>query len=243
MASFFTSLGLPYRCHNKMLEIACFNSSSAIAAAKAGADRIELCADYAAGGVTPTLDSLRQIRKETNLPVNVMIRPRAGDFTYTDTEFRHMREEIEQFKPEVNGFVFGILDDTNHVDLERNKELVALATPLPCTFHRAIDQAPDLSTATEQLIQCGFKSILTSGGEANAVAGVARVAELQKEFGQRISIIVGGGVRSANVETLKQQTNVEWYHSAAITEPGETADGNEVTELQHVLCSNNQIRA
>jgi copper homeostasis protein len=216
-----------------MLEIACFNSASAILAAHAGANRIELCADYAAGGVTPSVQSLHQLKPEITIPINVMIRPRAGDFVYTNEEFEQMRSEIELFKPQVNGFVFGISNEKNQVDQDRNRALVELAAPLPCTFHRAFDQVPDMIVATEQLIQCGFKFILTSGGQLNAVAGAKNVADLQQKFGKQISFILGGGVRSSNIESLKLQTKVEWYHSAAITQAGESVDKEEVVMLQY----------
>lgn len=221
-----------------MLEVACFNASSAIAAAEAGADRIELCADYAAGGVTPSADALNEIRNATTKPVNVMIRPRPGDFVYTTLQHYQMKLDIVNFKPVVSGFVFGILDSENRVDEARNRELVDLAAGLPCTFHRAFDAVPDQAEAVESLIRCGFTSILTSGGQADAVAGAGFVAHLQKDFGDRIKFILGGGVRSTNIAALRQQTNVAWYHSAAITQPGENVDKEEVSSLQSILKSN-----
>ncbi|KAF2639952.1 hypothetical protein P280DRAFT_469692 [Massarina eburnea CBS 473.64] len=214
-----------------MLEIACFNAESAIAASKAGADRIELCADYAAGGVTPLPSTLHQVRKETATPINVMIRPRGGDFVYSDEEFERMKTDIDSYKGSASGFVFGILDERNRVDIQRNGELVMLATPLPCTFHRAFDQTMKKSEAAEQLVECGFKAILTSGGLFDAVAGADKVGELQKDWGSKITIILGGGVRSSNISVLREKTRVEWYHSAAITMPGETVDPVEVEKL------------
>lgn len=218
-----------------MLEIACFNVSAAIVAAKAGADRIELCADYAKGGITPSYASLERIRQEITIPINVMIRPRAGNFVYTDVELFQMRSDIERFKTVADGFVFGVLDDKNHVDYDRNRDLVQLATPLPCTFHRAFDQATDLPEATARIIDCGFTSVLTSGGQATAIAGADSVTHLQRKFGDKISFILGGGVRSSNIDSLRHQTNVSWYHSAAIMQPGETADQKEVERLQNIL--------
>ncbi|KAF2267397.1 hypothetical protein CC78DRAFT_76472 [Lojkania enalia] len=218
-----------------MLEIACFNTSSSLTAARAGADRIELCSDYAAGGVTPSQTSLQDVRRQTEKPVNVMIRPRPGNFLYSTAEFEQMKSEIKQSKPHASGFVFGILDANNYVDMERNRLLVRLAAPLPCTFHRAFDQISNLEKATEQVIECGFTSILTSGGKVDAWSGAQTVTKLQKQFGSRILFILGGGVRSTNIETLKQQTNVLWYHSAAITQPGESADEGEVVRLHELL--------
>jgi copper homeostasis protein len=218
-----------------MLEIACFNATSAILAAGAGADRVELCSDYAVGGLTPSIDSLRRVRKEITQPVNVMIRPRPGDFSYSGAEFEQMKLDIQSFKQEASGFVFGILDHKNCVDEARNADLVQLAAPLPCTFHRAFDQIPEKFQAAKQLIECGFASILTSGGQADAVSGAAKVAELQQELGNSIELILGGGIRFTNIETLKRKTKVRWYHSAAITGPGEAVDPNEVQKLKSQL--------
>lgn len=221
--------------HAAMLEIACFNSSSAIAAAKAGADRIELCANYAAGGVTPSLASLPSIREASTILINIMIRPRAGDFIYTKEEFAQMKVEVGLFKPLASGFVFGILDPDNHVDEGRNSELVDLAAPLPCTFHRAIDEVQDIDEAVNAVIRCGFKSILTSGRMKNAIEGAEKVALLQANLGSQIIFILGGGIRSMNVERLIRKTNVHWVHSAAITKPGEDVDAEEVRKLQEIL--------
>lgn len=218
-----------------MLEIACFNASSAIAAAKAGADRIELCADYGAGGVTPSMSCVHEVHDAVSIPINIMIRPRAGNFNYTAAEFSQMKFEIEEFKELASGFVFGILDSGKRVDEGRNRELVELAAALPCTFHRAIDEVDDLSRAVESVIACGFRSILTSGGEKSASEGADKVAELQEERGQKISLILGGGVRSSNAARLKEKTAVSWLHSAAITKLGEDADTAEVRLMRQAL--------
>jgi copper homeostasis protein len=218
-----------------MLEIACFNTTSAVAAATAGADRIELCADYAAEGVTPSLDTLQQVKKDVKIPINVMIRPRGGDFNYSNAEFQKMKSGIETFKSEADGFVFGILDAKYRVDEQRSQELVELAVPLPCTFHRAFDQVPNPEKAVKQLINCGVASILTSGGLGDAEDGAERVAQLYGEFGSEITFILGGGVRSKNVEALQKETKVEWFHSSAITEPGEDVDEDEVARLKSLL--------
>lgn len=218
-----------------MLEIACFNAHSAIIAANSGADRIELCADYAIGGVTPSHDTLRSLRDQTDVSVYVMIRPRGGDFTYSNDDLKQMEKSIEVLKPLANGFVFGILDDQGQVDQSSNRHLVDLAAPLPCTFHRAFDQILDMSKAVYDIIHCGFKSILTSGGPADAAAGAKTVGELQKEYGTRITFILGGGIRSTNIQALQHITGVGWYHSAAITSPGEMADAQEISKLQTIL--------
>jgi copper homeostasis protein len=221
--------------NTNMLEIACFNASSALSAGRAGADRIELCADYAAGGVTPPISWIHEVCQAVSIPVNVMIRPRAGDFSYTAAEFEQMKHDIGALRDSASGFVFGILDSEKHVDEARNKELVELAAPLPCTFHRAIDEVEELGRAVESVIRCGFTSILTSGGEKSAAEGAERATELQEHYGQDISLILGGGVRSANLAELKERTAVPWLHSAAITRPGEDVDSEEVRTMQQAL--------
>lgn len=219
-----------------MLETAVFTPSSAILAAGAGSNRLELCANYSAGGVTPSIKTLLHVREHVqDLPINVMIRPRPGDFMYSAAEFERMRHDIALFSNLASGFVFGILDANGRVDVARNAELVDIAAPLPCTFHRAIDEVEDLEEAVEMVIRCGFRRVLTSGGAKTAEEGSERLKSLQKYFGDIISIVVGGGVRSGNVQDLKSRTGVEWVHSAAITGEGEEVDGEEVGRIQDAL--------
>ncbi|KAF2631801.1 hypothetical protein BU25DRAFT_197168 [Macroventuria anomochaeta] len=231
------------------LEIACFNASSAIAAVKAGANRIELCADYAAGGVTPSLSTLQAIcaavpdlqqptpRDGFGITINVMIRPRGGEFSYTPAEFDQMKKDIEMFKESkrVDGFVFGILCENKMLDEKRNRELVEAAKPLPCTFHRAIDEVEDLDVAVETIIDCGFKSILTSGGANTASEGMHVVRYLQEKYHGKLDVIIGGGIRSTNVLKLKGETGVKWLHSAALTGDGEEVDEEEVRRMLILL--------
>lgn len=225
-----------------MLEIACFNDPSAILAAKSGVGRIELCADYAAGGITPSLSTLHTIRdalQKSNLKIriNVMIRPRGGHFTCSVAEFSQMKSNVELFKASnaADGFVLGILTADKKIDQERNSELVEAANPLPCTFHRALDDVEDLDAAVETIIDCGFTSILTSGGRRSAMGGRERIKELQEKYGERISFILGGGVRSTNVLNLKNETGVQWVHSAAITGSDEEVDEQEVRKMVELL--------
>ncbi|KAF2028753.1 hypothetical protein EK21DRAFT_113607 [Setomelanomma holmii] len=221
-----------------MLEIACFTSSSALTATHHGADRIELCSSYALGGVTPPVSSLLAIRQESSIPINIMIRTRGGNFHYSAAEFERMRLDIALFAPLASGFVFGILDAHGHVDVARNSELVDIASPLPCTFHRAIDEVGDLDAGLEKVIACGFKSVLLSGGCKSAEEGKDRVKALQEKFGSRVSLVLGGGVRSGNVGELKRGTGVEWLHSAAITvQESEEVDGEEVRKMKEIVGS------
>jgi copper homeostasis protein len=218
------------------LEIACFTTNSALIAQSAGADRVELCDGMSVGGLTPDHTSLAAIRNRITIPVNIMIRPRGGDFVYTDAEFEQMKGDIAHFKALASGFVFGLLSPAGGVDVERNRELVELAQPLPCTFHRAFDEtAPGTYDALEDVITCGFKTILTSGCEANAVAGVEVLAELVKRAQGRIAIMPGGSVRSSNVKSLRERTGADWYHSSAVVGEGDVASSAEVHLLKEVL--------
>ncbi|KAL5114410.1 hypothetical protein ACEQ8H_007721 [Pleosporales sp. CAS-2024a] len=219
------------------LEIACFTPSSALTAARSGADRIELCASYALGGVTPDISSLVAIRREIPpcIPIHIMIRPRAGNFHYSTAEFEVMRSQVALFAPLASGFVFGILDAGGRVDVARNSELVDIAAPLACTFHRAVDEAGDLEGAVETVAACGFRSVLTSGGSKSAVQGVGRLKKLVDRYGANISVVVGGGVRRGNVKEIKTATGAEWVHSAAITGEGEEVDSDEVRGIKEAL--------
>ena len=218
------------------LEIACFNLKSAIIAQENGADRVELCAEMKEGGTTPDFEITKQARKELTIDLNVMIRPRGGDFVYTNAEFEQMKAEILAFKKlNVDGFVFGILDKDGNFDKEQNMELVALANPIPCTFHRAFDVVNNVFQSLESVIECGFKTILTSGQKENVVEGITILAELVKKANNRIVIMSGGGLRSTNIGLLKEKTKAVFYHSSAIVDSGETANGDEVKALRRKL--------
>jgi copper homeostasis protein len=219
-----------------LLEIACFNAESALIAESSGADRIELCKEQALGGTTPLISTFQSVKEAVKIPVNVMIRPRGMDFVYDDDEFLQMKKGIERFA-RADGFVFGILRD-GKVDIERCRILVEKAEGKPCTFHRAFDEIPEsqMMAELEVLVSCGFKSVLTSGGRKNALEGRKILAELVEAAKKRIDIIVGGGVRSSNLEMLRRETSAGWFHSSAIVEPGgEVASRDEVTRLTEIM--------
>ncbi|MDI6049114.1 copper homeostasis protein CutC [Flavobacterium sp. XS2P24] len=215
------------------LEIACFNLESARIAQENGADRVELCANMKEGGTTPDFEITKAVRDILSIDLNVMIRPRGGNFVYSDFEFEQMKTEIQQFKKlKVDGFVFGILKEDGSLNKEQNAELVALANPLPCTFHRAFDGIKNKFQALESLIECGFKTILTSGVETNVTEGIDVLATLKEKANDRITIMPGGGLRSTNIGVLKEKTKAVFYHSSAITDSSEIANGNEVKALK-----------
>jgi copper homeostasis protein len=225
------------RC-DAYLEIACFNVESVLIAVNAGADRIEFCADRTSGGITPSLPALNDVKSKCTEPIHVMIRPRGGDFVYTDVEFTRMKNDIRNIMSLggiAGGFVFGILDSKNQVDLKRNAELVALANPLPCTFHRAFDEIQDMGKALEDIIACGFDTILTSGGPQDAVAGVEALERLVHKARDRIKIMPGGSVRSPNIKFLVDKTKAEWYHSAAILHGDDLPSWDEIRLLKAAI--------
>lgn len=218
---------------NMSLEIACFNADSARAAAKAGADRIELCADRPLGGTTPTIEVFQQVKSSIDsIPINVMIRPRGGNFVYSDEEFKEMKQSITAFKEQgADGFVFGILIN-GCVDVERCRQLAQLAGR-PCTLHRAFDEVKFIMGTA--IWYCGFQSILTSGGQHDAVEGIEKLTILVRLARSRhIQVIVGGGVRSSNVSAL-MKTEALWYHSSALLPGEDIASEDEIQQIKTIL--------
>ncbi|KAL6242150.1 hypothetical protein RBB50_011062 [Rhinocladiella similis] len=224
-----------------LLEIACFNPESAIAAISSGADRIELCDNADLGGTTPPASWLSKIRSNVKakpeIPINIMVRPRGGNFVYTRKEYEMMEETIASLKATgvVDGFVFGILRSDGTVDVEKTKELVALAHPLPCTFHRAFDEVEDLSRALEDVISCGVSTILTSGGASNALQGAEVLRQLVQDAAGRVTIMPGGGVRSTNLKLLHETIGSSAYHSSALIAPESVADMQEIHRMIDIL--------
>ena len=218
------------------LEIACFNNNAARIAQQNGADRIELCANMNLGGTTPDLEDIKTLRSEIHILFNVMVRPRGGNFVYTDDEFEQMKTDIKAFKElKVDGFVFGILDGNNQINVAQNKALVALAAPIPCTFHRAFDQIHDQIAAIDTLVACGFKTILTSGTANNVTDGLQSLKILAKHAKNKITLMPGGGLRSSNCKQVKKNTHANYYHSSAITDNSENPNPTEVALLKKNL--------
>ncbi|MFY7742006.1 MAG: copper homeostasis protein CutC [Flavobacterium sp.] len=221
----------------KKLEIACFNLESALIAQKAGADRVELCADISVGGITPNLEMIQQARQHLSIDLNVMIRPRGGNFVYSEAEYKQIKSEIETIKKlGVNGFVFGILKEDKTINIEQNSELMELAKPFPCTFHRAFDEVLEHTKALEDVISCGFSTILTSGTFPNVMEGKEVLKLLVKQAKNRIEIMPGGGLRSTNISDLDEIVNANWYHSSAIT------DGSEITNIEEIIQLKNKLQ-
>jgi len=196
------------------LEISVETLEAALAAERGGADRIELCRNLSIGGVTPGADLLRAVRAQVRIPIFSMIRPRAGDFVYSGTEFSEMRRSIADAKESgMDGVVLGVLTKDHRVDVERTRAIAEFAKPLPVTYHRAFDEAPDLRQALEDVIQSGAKRILTSGGAKSAMEGAAVLAELLEAAGDRIVIVPGAGISARNIEQVAKQTGAREFHS------------------------------
>lgn len=218
------------------LEIACFNLESCLLAQQSGADRIEFCADYSVGGVTPNHHDILKAREILHTPLHVIIRPRGGIFNYNQSEIDIMKKDIEFCKTNyINGVVFGVLTNDKKINKTINKELVELAGSMSTTFHRAIDECDDIDEAMNDLISLGFNRVLTSGGKSNALEGFKVLKDCQNSFGDKIIIIPGGGIRHNNIKELIQETNCKEYHSAAILNKIEQVDLEEVKQLKSML--------
>lgn len=198
-----------------LIEICAGSIASALAAQEGGANRIELCDNLSEGGTTPSIGMITTVKKLLQIPVYVLIRPRAGDFLYTDAELDSMEADIDFCKiAGVDGFVFGVLDADGNVDEERNRRLIETAYPLPCTFHRAFDVCASPFDALEAIIECGFTRLLSSGQQASAPAGAALLGELVKRAGDRLIIMPGGGIREENAAALVKETRAVEYHAS-----------------------------
>ncbi|MDO5614584.1 MAG: copper homeostasis protein CutC [Cruoricaptor ignavus] len=219
-----------------MLEIACFEITSAETALRSVADRIEFCAEQQLGGITPNIDEFRYLKSAYHKPIYIMIRPKGGSFLYSNEEFEEMKHDILEFKKSgADGFVFGILTSGNRVDIEKNKTLVELADDIPCTFHRAFDRTPNLDIAMEEIIEIGFKNVLTSGGETKATKGKEQLKSLIEKYSSKINILIGGGVRSENIAELKDFTGGQFFHSSAIPIYEQFANEDEIKRLKKML--------
>jgi len=196
-----------------LVEAAVESLAAARAAAEGGANRVELCTDLAHGGTTPAVELLRACRAQLTIPVFVLIRPRAGDFVYTDAEHQAMLEQIRSAKAEgADGIVTGALTDRRQPSESRTIPLLSAARPLPVTFHRAFDACDDLSAALDGLIRLGVERVLTSGGAPTAPEGAGRIDRLVVQASGRIEILAGGGISEKNVAALVRESGVREIH-------------------------------
>lgn len=200
------------------LEICANSYQSAKNAQEAGAHRIELCQELSVGGITPSFGLLKKVIEELDVPVFVLIRPRSGNFVYSDDEFQIMKNDIQACKDlGCKGIVSGVLKPDNTLDEERTKILIDLAKPLSFTFHRAFDEVKNPKEALLQLIELSANRVLTSGQKATAEEGLELLKELNVLAENRITILAGGGITSKNVNLFKEAGLTEIHASASST--------------------------
>jgi copper homeostasis protein len=198
------------------VEICVDSPAGAFAAERGGADRVELCDNLLEGGTTPSAGRIKVTRRGLKIGLQVIIRPRGGDFLYSADELEVMREDIRLAKDlGADGVVLGCLTSEGDVDRDRTRELITLARPLNVTFHRAFDMCRDPRQALEDLIALGADRVLTSGQEATCVEGLDLIAELQKQTAGRIIVMPGGGITPRNVQRIVSGTGVSEVHLSA----------------------------
>ncbi|MGE5383505.1 MAG: copper homeostasis protein CutC [Omnitrophica WOR_2 bacterium] len=201
------------------IEICVDNVESALIAQKGGADRIELCSALCAGGLTPSKGLMEFAISHLEIPVNVLIRPRSGDFLYSRSEYDVIKSDIFSAKVAgAAGIVIGMLNSDATVDTCRMKEVIEMCNPLPVTFHRAFDMVKDQYQALEDIINLGCERILTSGGHKTATSGSLVISELMKQASGRIIIMPGSGINEKNIVELIEATRCKEYHLSATTE-------------------------
>jgi copper homeostasis protein len=232
------------------LEVCVDSVESAVAAAKGGAERVELCSALSEGGITPSSGLIGAVRQAVGIQVFVIVRPRGGDFVYSEAELQVMRRDISAAKAQgVDGVVLGVLRKDLTVDRQRTRELVELGRPMHITFHRAFDLCKDPAGALEDVIACGVDRLLTAGGPADAMKGLHTIANLQHQGGDRIRIMAGGGVRIGNVRSIALRTGVREVHSSLCTTVkdaacGGGADGNKLPgETARFVVRESDVRA
>jgi copper homeostasis protein len=202
--------------NNIRFEICVDSLDAALAAQAGGGDRVELCADLLEGGTTPSAGTVQLAIEALRIPVNVIIRPRGGDFCYSAAEFEVMRRDIEMAKAwGANGVVIGILNPDGTIDVERTRALVEAARPLSVTFHRAFDVTCDPFEALETLIGLGVNRVLTSGQEPSVLEGLDCIADLVKRAGDRIIVMPGGGITERNIAKIAAGSGAREFHFAA----------------------------
>ncbi len=199
------------------LESCCTNLEEVKEACDNGASRIELCERIDLGGITPSRKLLCDVLSVSTIPINVMIRPRGGNFVYSEDEINQMFEDIQTFKSlPVNGFVFGCLTPDNKVDIPAMKKLMAAASGKPVTFHRAFDEVRNPEKALEEIIDLGCSHLLTSGNCEDAFTGRFNIAKLVEQAAGRITVIAGKGIRPQNLRQIALDSKAPQFHGTSL---------------------------
>jgi len=198
---------------NYKLEICVDTVESAIEAQNAGADRVELCNNLSEGGTTPGIGTISSARNNLTIGLHVMIRPRGGDFLYTDLEYDIMRREIESCGEwGVDGIVLGILESGGTIDVERTARLIEFARPMSATFHSAFDMCNDPFKSLDDVIATGAERLLTSGLKNKADEGTELISQLVRQAGKKIIIMPGSGINESNIELIAMNTGATEFH-------------------------------
>jgi len=200
------------------VEICVDSVEGAVAAQTGGAQRVELCDNLLEGGTTPSAGMIALTRQQITIGLQVIIRPRGGDFCYSELEFAVMKDDVRRAKQlGANGVVIGLLNPDGTVDKQRTAELVNLARPLSVTFHRAFDMTADPQQTLADLIDLGIDRVLTSGQESSALEGIELITSLVQQAGKGIIIMAGGGIHERNIEKIVRQSGVKEVHLSART--------------------------
>ncbi|HZY64064.1 MAG TPA: copper homeostasis protein CutC [Edaphobacter sp.] len=198
-----------------VFELCAESIDACLVAREGGASRIELCSALSEGGLTPSHGLVREAVTRSGLPIHALLRPRGGDFVYTDAEFDVMREDLRHMRQMgISGIVVGVLQAEGVVDIERTRELVMMADGLDVTFNRAFDETASLKEALEDVIAAGCKRVLTSGGASDVVNGAEKLARLVEQAAGRIEIAVGGGLRLKNASAVARATGARHFHGS-----------------------------
>ena len=198
------------------LEICCYTVESAIKAQNAGADRIELCDNFSEGGTSPSYAAIHYCVNKLRIPTNVIIRPRGGDFLYSDIEFELIKKDVLECKNiGANGIVIGLLTANGDIDIDKTKAIMEIAKPMEVTFHRAFDMCNNHQKALSEIIDLGIDRILTSGAKNKAIDGINLITELINKANNRIIIMPGSGINENNLKQIMKQTNAKEFHSSA----------------------------
>lgn len=201
---------------NFRLEICSDSVESALIAQEAGADRIELCTSLIEGGITPSYATILAAKEELRIPLHVLIRPRNGDFLYSNQEYEIMKKEVDFCRQSgVDGVVFGILMSDGSVDYERTISLVDRSWPMSVTFHRAFDLCREPEKGLEDIIGCGAHRVLTSGQKNTAAEGTDLIGRLVGISAGRIIVMPGSGLNDSNIKDVAEKTGAAEFHLSA----------------------------